>query len=469
MNRTAPSSPRAGVRPAHLAGAALALLLLAAAPGQAVRAAPPGDAPLTLDDALALAARGSHELAIARADVTLAGADTTGTLQGLLPRLDLTSTVGHQFVGPGATAQTDLNGNIIPGSEKGADYGSLTLDLRLTQPIFDLKALRRRSQAKASERAATLGHEETRLTVAFDVTRRFYEVVRAERSLAVLRKAAVRSQELLDRSEALFSAGRAQKADTVSARVNLGNDQIALQRAETRLVSARAELAKALGQPGDQVFAVVAPAALEGPALPAGEPPPLEQLLATARERRPGLAAAAAQVEAAGAALSAANAEYWPTLGAQATYSRSGRGATGVGGVYDDPSRNHVGYVGLVLNWNLFAGRSTEANAARAQAGSDKAKASAARTLDAAAGEVSGARHAVAALTRQVSLSAENLGAAEQGLALARQRLEAGLASQLEVRDAALKLTQAELSLLEARIDHALAAADLNRAVGGAL
>jgi outer membrane protein TolC len=173
MTRTAPSSPRAGVRPAHLAGAALALLLLAAAPGQAVRAAPPGDAPITLDDALALAARGSHELAIARADVTLAGADTTGTLQGLLPRLDLTSSAGRQFFGPGSLSQVDpTTGQVVQAG--ASDYAAYALDLRLSQPLFDLGAWRRRGQAKASERAATLGHEETRLTVAFDVTRRFY-------------------------------------------------------------------------------------------------------------------------------------------------------------------------------------------------------------------------------------------------------------------------------------------------------
>ena len=35
------------------------------------------------------------------------------------------------------------------------------------------------------------------------------------------------------------------------------------------------------------------------------------------------------------------------------------------------------------------------------------------------------------------------------------------------MRDASLKLTQAELSLLEARIDHAVARADLARAAGG--
>jgi outer membrane protein TolC len=75
----------------------------------------------------------------------------------------------------------------------------------------------------------------------------------------------------------------------------------------------------------------------------------------------------------------------------------------------------------------------------------------------------------VAAQARQVALSTDNFAAAEQSLALARQRLEAGLASQLEVRDASLKFTQAELSLVQARIDHAVATADLARAVGGAL
>jgi outer membrane protein TolC len=444
-----------------LARGALAALLLLAAPAARAAEAP---APLTLDEALSLAARQNHDLAIARADASIAGADTTASLQGLLPRLDLAATAGHQFFKPAALRADAVTGFITQQS----DYEVYTVDLRLTQPLLDLGAWRRRTQAKASARAASLGNEETRLSVAYDVTRRFYEQVKAERSLSVLRKSAARSQELLDRSEALFAAGRAQKADVVAARVNLGNDLIAVQVAETRLVTARGDLALALGQPGDQGVAVVPPAALEG-APGAVEPPPVEVLLATARDRRPALAAAAAQVEAADATLGAARAGYWPTLGALASYSRSGAGFTGTNGVYDDPSKNYAAYLGLTLNWNFFAGRSTEAGVARAEAGSERARASAARTLDGAAGEVSGARQAVVALARQVAYASDNLGAAEQGLSLARQRLEAGLASQLEVRDATLKLTQAELSLLQARIDHAVAVANLARAVGGAI
>jgi outer membrane protein TolC len=446
-------------RPAGALAAPLAALLLLAAP-----AARAGETPITLDEALSLAARQNHDLAIARADAAAAGADATGSLQGLLPRLDFSTSAGRQFFGPGSLQQVDpTTGQVVPAG--ASDYATYALDLRLTQPVLDLGAWRRRSQARASERAASLGHEETRLSVSYDVIRRFYEQVKAERSLAVLRKAAVRSQELLDRSEALFAAGRAQKADVVAARVNLGNDLIAVQVAETRVVSTRGDLAVSLGQPGDRGVPVVPPATLEGP-LPGGEPPPLDALLAMARDRRPSVAAAAAQVDAADASLGAAQAGYWPTLLAQASYGRGGVDATAV---YGDPARNYNAFVGLTLNWNFFAGRSTEADVARAQAGAERARASAARTLDAAAGEVSGARQAVVALARQASYSADNLGAAEQGLSLARQRLEAGLASQLEVRDATLKLTQAELSLLQARIDHAVAVANLARAVGGAL
>lgn len=439
------------------------LALLAAAPLGA--AAQP---PLTLDEALALAARQSRELAIARADAGLAGAEALSTWQGLLPRLDLTSTAGHQFFGASDRLQFDAStSTLVPAG--AVDYASYTLDLRLVQPLVDVAAWRRRAQAVAAQRAAERGYDEAALSVAFEVTRRFYDLLSAARSLAVLEKAARRSEELVERADALYAAGRAQKADTFTARVNLGNDRMAVEQARTRLVLARADLATALGMPGDAAPEVVAPAGLDASAPGGAEPPALEELLATARRRRPTVAAAAAQVEAADAGVSAARAGYLPTLSAQSSYGRRSTDTlVGGDGVVADPSRAYVASVGVVLSWNLFAGRATEATAQRARLSADRTRATSARTLDGVARELTAARRAVVAQARQVALAADNLGAAEQGLTLARQRLEAGLASQLEVRDATLKLTQAELSLVQARIDHAVAAADLSRAVGGA-
>jgi outer membrane protein TolC len=439
------------------------LALALAAPLAAVAA------PLTLDDALALASRQSHELVIAKADADLAGADQLGSLQGVLPRLDLSASGGRQYFGASSVSRVDpTTGFVIPPAE-ASDYGAYTFGLSLTQPIFDWAAFKRLSSTRASARAATRTYDESRLTVAFEVTRRFYEQVRAERTLRVLEKAASRSAELVERADALFAAGRAQKLDTFTARVNLGNDRIAVEQGRTRLVQARRDLALVLGLPGSDALEVVAPAALEAPGTPGGEPPPVEALMSLARERRPSLAAAAAQVEAADASLGVSRGGWWPTLAAQASYSRSGYNATGTGGVVGDPTKDYAAAFGLVLSWNLFAGRSTEASVVRAEAGLSRARATAAKAVDDVAGQVSGARQAVTAQARQVALSTDNFAAAEQSLALARQRLEAGLASQLEVRDASLKFTQAELSLVQARIDHAVATADLARAVGGAL
>jgi outer membrane protein TolC len=437
------------------------LIALAAATPLAASAAP-----LTLDDALALAARESHDLVIARADADMAGADGLAAWQGVLPRLDLTAGGGHQFINS-TLPVLGSNNQVVPAGS--SDFGSYTFNLNLTQPIFDWAAFKQLAASKASSRAATRTYDESRLTVAFDVTRRFYEQLRAERSLRVLEKAAQRSAELVERADALYAAGRAQKLDTFTARVNLGNDRIAVEQGRTRLVQAQGDLARVLGQPGSEAVEVVAPASLEAPGVPGGTPPPLETLLALAREKRPSVAAAAAQVEAADAFVGVSRGSWWPALLAQATYGRGSSTVTGNEGVVSDPTKNYTATVGLVLSWNLFAGRSTEAAVLKAEAGLTRAQASAAKTLDDVAGQISGARQAVLAQAAQVSLATDNFSAAEQSLTLARQRLEAGLASQLEVRDASLKFTQAELSLVQARIDHAVASADLARAVGGAI
>ena len=79
------------------------------------------------------------------------------------------------------------------------------------------------------------------------------------------------------------------------------------------------------------------------------------------------------------------------------------------------------------------------------------------------------ARERVATIAGQVATVRQILDASEQALRATRERLEAGVGSQLEVRDATLKLEQARLSWVNTVIDLVVARADLNRAVGGSL
>lgn len=424
---------------------------------------------LTLDEALALASRQNADLALAREDASTAGADRTRALGALLPRLDLTASFGQSRLGEQSGFKTE-EGIDVP-AQPSSHNASYSLTASLSQPVFDWPAFQDARRAGAAETAAARLYDESVLSVAFDVTRRFYEVLRAERTLAVLEKTVARTQELVNRADALYAAGKAPRSDTYTNRVNLANDRIAVEQQVARTVAARTALVQSLGRSGVEAdgLSVAVPSPLDRADVRPAEPPRLEAVLELARTRRPSLAAAKAVVDAADAAVRSAQGGYLPTVDARVSYSRNSAELGGATGVYGDLRKEYSATLGLVASWNLFEGRQTLAAVQRAESQARRARASQDRTLQAVVKEIADARALVASEATQVTLSADNLATAEKALALARERLEAGLATQLEVREASLNLTRAELSLVEARIDHAVAFADLARASGGPL
>jgi outer membrane protein len=451
--------------PAHPARSALLALAVAAAGllggAPAARAAPA----LTLDQALELAARHNADLLSAGADADSARADVSTARSGILPRLDLDTSVGHTYWG--ASSAVSLGGG-LEFPEPAGDAGAYALGLQATQTLLDLGRFRAVEQARHGARATERQHDEVALSVAFLVTQRFYDLVKQERALTVLEQTAGRSQELVGRADALYVAGRSPKSDTYGSRVNLANDRIAAEAQRPRVVQARTALALAVGSADPEALEVVAPPELDAsPA--AAEPPPLEALLALARERRPALLAGSARLEAARTAIEVARAGYLPSVALQGTYARSSTKLGGRDGAWGDPSRAYTATGQVVVSWNLFQGFATDADVRRAQAGMARSQASVQRDDQTVAQEVVNARAAVVALARQEALAAENLQVARDALRLATERFNAGLATQLEERDANLKLSQAELTLLDTRIDHAVARADLARAVGGTI
>lgn len=430
---------------------------------------------LTLDDALAAAAKGNADLGIARATRDVAAVDLYQSYSGILPRLDLAGAFGKQLYAPQRSVYPVPSGggvNLVVSSLPSAfDVESHQLGLTLRWSLFDgLASWNRISSARASARAADRQLDESTLQISFEVTRRFYEVVKQGRALRVRREAATRSEELVRRADALYTAGRGTKADTFAARVNLGNDRIAVEAQQASLARARADLAAALGLLRGDDLEVVAPGPVAGPGLPAeGEPEATDDLLARARRDRPLLAAKRAAIEAADLQISQARGGYWPTVGVQGSYQRSGPYLSGSYGVFGNRSHQYVATGQVTLAWNLFQGRETSAAEQRAELQARRARAEAAQAEQAIAAEIARARESVVTLRRTASLAQDNLGAAEQGLRLARERLDAGVASQLEVRDATQKLAEAQLALASALVDHAVARADLNRAVGGTL
>ncbi len=449
----------------------------------AVLAAAPDPGPLTLDDALARAALHNPELRLARLRGESAGVDEYASWAAVLPRLDVSTGFGVSYFGPQqrVTTSPSITQDPVSGELQldwrqqtvdipGTDLGSFSLGLQLVQPLFDgLRGPRLIERAKLGVVAARQQVDEAALAVSFDVTRRFYEVVKADRSVEVLAETLARSEEYVTRVDALFAAGRGQKSDTIAARVNVGNDRLALENQKTRAEQARAELALALGMGPGQIQALGASAEVDRDEAALREPPALEALVEQARKARPAFARARAQAEQAALDAKIATADYWPQVSGVLSYDRSGPTFAGENGVWGNPGRQFVATAQLSVTANLFNGRQTLAAQQRASIAQRTVKAEAEQLLLQVESELARARLNVLALARAVTLAGESLRLAEEGVALARQRLDAGAATQMEVRDANLKLTQAKLSLVHARIDALVARADLNRAAGGAL
>jgi len=445
----------------------LALAALAAGPAAAA-------APITLDEALALAARSNLDLRLAGNDRSGAEVDAYGSYAGVLPRLDLQAQFGNQYSAYGqqiTIAPVQINPVayeklIVP--TPAVDFESYLFGLQLSLPLFDgFTSWARIAQSEALSRAAARQYDEAALATAANVIALFYEVVRAEKSRAVLDEAARRSGELVRRTDALYQAGRAARADTYAARVTLGNDRIAVEQQSARLAEARVALSLGLGREADPDLRVVAPEALEAPVFL--DPPPLAELLELAKARRPVVAAGQERLRAAAEDVRAAQGGYWPAVSAQASYVRQSPWLYGTFGAYGDPTQQYVATVGVNVNWNLFEGRATSAAVQRARVGRERAELAAQQAVQQLTSEVARARSSYVTLVRSSAIAEENLRAAQENLRLAKVRFEAGAATQLEITDALLKLTQAELALLGARVDAIVARADLNRAVGGAL
>lgn len=389
----------------------------------------------------------------------------------IYPQVALNAGAGGAVYGRQRTFSTvpqiDGTGSVTGFTQRTVDVNTSTsrasfdLSLSVGQLIYDGgRWWAQIAQAGALAEAQQGQALEQQLASELEGVRRFYELLRAQEIERVLDANVQRSMQHLARAQALFEAGRGQRADVYAAQVNVGNDKLEVLRQTARIVNAQGHLAVWIVVPGTSALVASAPAGLETAPQSA---PELDTALKVAVERRPILRAVADQLRAAESAVTVAASENLPSVSAQATAGRQG---PSVDPFFTDPARQNYLQGGVNIRWDLFSGFATSAQVQQARIAERRVQlelAQAQRELEA---EV---RIAVVQLTAQIAsveLARANLEAAKKGLEFAEGRFEAGAGSTLEVRDAQLKLTQAELSLLQTRIDVEIARAAVERVTG---
>ena len=202
----------------------------------------------------------------------------------------------------------------------------------------------------------------------------YFEVLQADREIAVMNETAQLLEDFRRVSQAMYSAGQGKQADVLRAGV-----EVARMRAEIRRMQAmRAAAATRL----NASMNIAADAPIASPQLPALplDIPSIDTLRGWAEANRPMLARGRTEVEQAQSRASLARKELWPDLTVGVQYGqRRVAGALMDDGMTADPTTERMGSIMLGFSVPLFAGKRQlkmreEAEAMRQMAQSDLAR-----------------------------------------------------------------------------------------------
>ena len=421
--------------------AAIAALALAAC-APAARAQPP--APLTLAQAEQDALRNHPQIQAAQYGALAAKEVVRETRAAYFP------TAFGSVTGAGAEtgsriAAGGLNNPIIYDRfAGGVTVGQLLTDFGRTHALVDSSSL----NAQAQEQSVS----GQRAFVLLDVDRAYFGVLRAQAVQRVAQTTVEARQLVFDQVNALAASGLRSGLDVSFARVNLSAAQLLLVQAQNDTARAFAALAAATGRR-------TAPAAtLAEEPLPPAPPADSAPLVADALRQRPELVAARFSAEAASRFADAESDLRRPSLLAA--------GAAGLTPLHQTGINDRYAAVGVnvnvpILNGGLFSARHAEA-ALRAQAQDQ-------RVLDLEnqiTRDVQVAWLNARTAFERLDLTSQLLDQARQALDLAQSRYNLGLSSIVELNQAQLSQTQAELEAASARYDYQVQAAALAFAAG---
>jgi outer membrane protein TolC len=259
--------------------------------------------------------------------------------------------------------------------------------------------------------------------------------------------------ELLDQARQLVGAGVSPAIDQTRSEVSFAAVRTQLEVARNAADRAALDLLRALDLPSGTRLGLadsLGTAALDLPLDP-------DSAAAFAREHRAELAAEHARTESAHRSLGAIRAEYLPSLGVTGAYQQTGQHTDALNGTYN---------VQLQLTVPILDGFSRQHRVKEQRL---RVQVQEIREHDLVNQVETEARQAVLDLgsaRQQAAIAGERLRLAEQELAQAQQRFQAGVAGSVETTNAQSSVIAARDALIQARVNYGTARVATYRALG---
>jgi outer membrane protein len=333
-------------------------------------------------------------------------------------------------------------------------YSRVATGVSINQTLLDSgRTSKLIASAKTSAAASDQRADVTRADVILSVRRAYFNALRAESVLRVAKATVDARQLVVDQVSELVKASLKSSLDQSFAETNLAEAKLLVASADNERQAAYADLAQTLGRQSPEVLELA-----EGPS-PNVEPLALSELREQALRRRPDLKAARLDMEAAREFAAAERALKFPTIAA----------AVGVGYVPNSGPNLSSDYAagGLnislpFLNGGLYKARHAEAEI-RAQALDRRITDVENRIVR----DVNTAWLSVNTAAERIRLTQQFVEQASQALELAQTRYDLGLSSIVELSQAQLAKTNADLQYATAKYDYQLRRSVLEYQTGG--
>lgn len=306
-------------------------------------------------------------------------------------------------------------------------------------------------QARSYVRAAQAGSQAARQQVVFHVIQAYQGLLAARAYVNVTRQAQAAAAAYVKTTQNLLNEGVVVRSDLLFAQVNLANVSVALAEAQRAEAAAMDQLHLLLGLPLEEKLEIGADYL---PTLPAGEVADLQQ---EALAAHPGLIVLRSQLEAAGAAVQVAGADYYPHLNAIVREDWNAPTFQQM-----KPSYTVAG----VLSWQIFDMGTTRGAVGRAEASRAELQA---RLGQAEAGlrfQVIDAWRGTQEAGVRVEARDAGVAQAEEAQRLVAKRYENGVTTMVEVLAAQAQLDKARAEQVAARYQLIMQRAALRLAVG---
>ena len=347
----------------------------------------------------------------------------TARVSGTLEQIDLRA-LGITLNLPGTRVPTAIG-----------PFGVADARAYITQQIFSWSDIKNWKSALESERASQYAYKRDRDLVVLTTGGAYLLVISDIATIDSIRARVATAQTLYQNTFDQNRQGVIAGIDVLRARVELQTEQQRLISAENQLAIDKLSLARVIGLPNGQEFRLtdsVPFAPLTGMTL--------DESLKQARLTRPDYMSAEAQVRAAELARRAAAAENYPSLSTDANYGAIGSPNFG---------RSHGTFSFAVgLNIPIFQGSRVRADKLQADAALEQRKAELADLGGRIDDEVRTAFFNLQSSSELVTVASSNIDLANQTLTQAQDRLQGGVADNLEVVQAQESVASANQSYI---------------------